>query len=84
MKNVEGDAARKFHNSRTQSAGLVRVAFEILSAFCPLPLAVLTNPVTELNMPPRSPRAYEVTADNKPCPASAARFGSLILPSVEY
>lgn len=29
----------------------------------------------------RSPRAYELTAPRRPCAASAARLGSLILPS---
>lgn len=31
-----------------------------------------------------SPRAYELTAPRRPCAASAARLGSLILPSCEY
>lgn len=69
---------------RTTSAGLVLVAFVILSAFCVLPVAVLTRPIADLKTPLMSPRAYEVTADKRPCPASAAKLGSLTFPSVEY
>jgi hypothetical protein len=67
----------------TTSAGLVLVAFDIFSAFWVL-VAVLTNPMADLKTPPISPRAYEVTAESSPWPASAARLGSLIFPSVEY
>lgn len=42
------------------------------------------RPVTEENTPPISPRAYDETADFRPWPASAARLGSFIFPSVEY
>jgi hypothetical protein len=82
---VEGerDHCKVAKGSRTQSAGLVFVALDIASDLCKL-LAVLINPVTELNTLPISPRAYEVAADIKLWPASEARFGSLILPSVEY
>jgi hypothetical protein len=55
-----------------------------LSAFVVLPVAVFTIPMADLNTPPMSPRAYDVTAESRPWPASAARLGSLILPSVEY
>lgn len=68
----------------TTSAGLVLVALAYLSAFCRPPAATLIRPVTLLNTPPISPRAYEVAAESRPWPASAARFGSLIFPSVEY
>ena len=68
----------------TASAGLVFVALDIFSAFWVLPVAVLTIPMADLKTPPISPRAYEVTAERSPWPASAARLGSLIFPSVEY
>jgi len=65
------------------SAGLVLVALVNLSAFWVLPVAVLTMPMADLKTPPISPRAYEDTAERRPWPASAARLGSLIFPSVE-
>ena len=78
------DQAPTWRIKLTTSAGLVFVARAYFSAFCVLPPAVLTRPRADLRTPPMSPRAYDVTADSKPCPASAARLGSLSLPSVEY
>lgn len=60
------------------------MALEILSAFVELPVAVWKRLFADENTPPMSPLAYEVTAERRPCPASAARLGSLSLPSVEY
>ena len=87
MDKLSNRQKRKISQSgkkHTTSAGLVLVALAYFSAFCVFPLAVFTRPITELKTPPMSPRAYEVTAESTPWPASAARLGSLILPSVEY
>ncbi len=60
------------------------MALESLSAFVELPVAVWKRLFADEKTPPMSPLAYEVTAERRPCPASAARLGSLSLPSVEY